>query len=268
MPKPLFRWTIGNVLSQGLDILCESIERTTRALGIDLWDWAICYNGLTKEDVDQIVSVIDNRPIRLIAQNWMTCPIIDHCQFHTPKRKDGSYEYDGKKCGGTLWKVCPARMRMDAHEIIMDNDIVVLKKFDQIDEWLSQKSKTLILEEPIRFYGKYDGLFPEGEAFLNSGFMGMPPGYDFGKEIDKYWKQNGSYENLSQADEQGLLVYTLNQQPNIRVRKDQMIEVLHRDMKTKITGQHQAYHFTQANRIPNHHAWGKYKEIVRNSVVI
>ena len=105
-----------------------------------------------------------------------------------------------------MWKVCPARMRMDSHEIIMDNDIVLLKKFPQIDEWLSQTSKTLILEEPIRFYGKYDSLLPADGPFLNSGFMGMPPGYDFGAEISKSWKQYGSYENLSQADEQGLLV--------------------------------------------------------------
>ena len=156
MSKPLFRWTVGNVLPQGLEILSESINRTTQTLGLDSWDWAICYNGLTKEDVDHLSEVIDGRPIRLIAQNWATCPVNDNCQ--SPRRKDGSYEYDGKRCDGTMWKVCPARMRMDSHEIIMDNDIVLLKKFPQIDEWLSQSSKTLILEEPIRFYGKYDSL--------------------------------------------------------------------------------------------------------------
>jgi len=266
MSKPLFRWTVGNCLPQGLEILSESINRTTQTLGLDSWDWAICYNGLSKEDVQLLIEVIDGRSIRVIAQNWTSCPINDHCQ--SPRRKDGSYEYDGKRCGGTMWKVCPARMRMDSHEIIMDNDVVLLKKFPQIDEWLAQTSKTLILEEPIRFYGRYDSLLPPEAPFLNSGFMGMPPGFDFGSEIVKIWKQYGSYENLSQADEQGLLVHTLNQRPSIRIRPDQMVEVLHRDMKTVITGQHQAYHFTQSNRIPNHYAWGKYKEIMRNNVMI
>ena len=129
MPKPLFRWTIGNTLPQGVEILSESIDRTTNAFGIDNWDWAICYNGLSKEEVQSLMQVIDKRPIRLVAQNWATCPIVDNVQ--SPRRKDGSYEFDGKLCGGTLWKVCPARMRMDAHEIVMDNDIVVLKKFPQ-----------------------------------------------------------------------------------------------------------------------------------------
>lgn len=266
MPKPLFRFTVGNCLPQGLEILSESINKTTQTLGIDNWDWAICYNGLSKEDVQLLIDAIDDKPIRLIAQNWATCPIIDNCQ--SPRRNDGSYEYDGKRCGGTMWKVCPARMRMDSHEIIMDNDIILLKKFPQIDEWLSQTNKTLILEEPIRFYGRYDNLFPIEGPFLNSGFMGMPPGFDFGSEIVKMWQQHGSYENISQADEQGLLVHTLNQRPNIRIRPDQMIEVLHRDMKTVITGHEQSIHFTQANRMQNHPAWKRYKEIAKNSVMI
>lgn len=266
MPKPLWRWTVGNCLPQGMEILTESIQRTTKALGVDVWDWAVCYNGLEKEHVTSLMEAIGDLPIRFVAQNWVTCPVKNNCQ--SPRRKDGSYEWNGNYCGGTMWKVCPARMRMETHEVIMDNDIVVLRKFSQLDEWLSQKSKTLILEEPIRFYGKYDPLFSQEGPFLNSGLMGLPPGYDFGLEILKNWTHHGSYENLSQADEQGLLTYTLNQMPNMRIRNNQVIEVLHRDMNTPITGQHDAYHFTQANRIPNHYAWGKYKQMMNDSIMI
>ena len=84
----------------------------------------------------------------------------------------------------------------------------------------------------------------------------------------KNWKENGNHENLSQADEQGLLTYTLNQRQSVRIKKEQVIELLHRDMSTPITGQDYAYHFTQANRIPNHHAWGKYKKLMTESLVI
>lgn len=265
MSKPLFRWTIGNTLPQGLEILSESISKTTNAFGVDSWDWAICYNGITKEDVQNLIDVIGKMPIRLIAQNWTTCPIINKCQ--SPRREDGSYEFDGKRCGGTLWKVCPARMRMDSHEIIMDNDIVVLKKFPQIDEWLSQKTKTLILEEPIKFYGRYESIMSPDPPYLNSGFMGMPPGFDFGAEILKIWQQNGSYENLTQADEQALLTHTLNQRPSMRIKQDQMIELLHREMNVPVTGKHHAYHFTQSNRIPNHYSWGKYKQLMASTVI-
>ena len=258
MAKPLWRWTVGACLQQGLDILAESIVKTTKAMGIDAFDWAICYNGLTRENLEFIRKSIGDRPIQLILQNWADCPINDNCQ--SPRRKDGSFEWNGNRCGGTLWKVCPPRLRMNSHEIIMDNDIVILKKFPQIDEWLTQ-DKALVLEEPIRFYGRYDNLMPANEANLNSGFMGLPPFYDFGKEIEKNWFRNGSLMNLTQADEQGLLVYTLNQHPNMRIKSSQVVEILNRDFKTKVTGNEESVHFTQGNRMPNHYAWSKYKEI-------
>lgn len=266
MEKPLFRWTVGNCLQQGLDILAESIHRTTRALGIDNWDWVVCYNGINRDDLEFLQRAIGNRPIKLYSQNWATCPVNDNCQ--SPRRKDGSFDWDGKRCGGTMWKVCPARFRMETHEIVMDNDIVLLKKFPQIDEFLSCKDKALILEEPIRFYGRYDCLFGSDGPYLNSGFMGFPPSWDYGMEIFKNWEKYGRYQNLTQADEQGLLTYTLNGIPSIRVKKEQMIEVLHRDFAAKLTGKEEGIHFTQANRIPNHHQWIKYQEVIGANAII
>jgi hypothetical protein len=265
MSKPLFRWTVGSCLPQGLAILAESINRTTRALGIDNWDWAVCHNGLNRDDLEFLTKAIGDRPIQLIAQNWATCPVPDNCQ--TPRRRDGSFEWNGNRCGGTLWKVCPARMRMESHEIVMDNDVVMLQAFPQIQRFL-QEDKALVLEEPIRFYGRYDCLFGSDPPYLNSGFLGFPPGYDYGSKLFETWVKHGRYENISQSDEQGLLTYTLSQHPNIRIGSDQMVEVLHRDFKTQLTGREQAIHFTQSNRIPNHHQWAKYQEIVNvNSIM-
>ena len=266
MSKPLFRFTVGNCLQQGLDILAESINRTTKALGFENWDWAVCHNGLNAENLEFIQGVIGDREISLISQNWATCPVMDHCQ--TPRRKDGTFEWNGNRCGGTMWKVCPARMRMETHEIVMDNDVILLQKFHQIDEFLSQKDKALCLEEPIRFYGRYDCLCGVEPPYLNSGFMGFPPGYDFGSAIFETWVKHGRYMNLSQADEQGLLTYTLSQHPHIRIHTDQMKEVLHRDFRTEVTGREEGLHFTQSNRIPNHHAWKKYQEVIyQNSII-
>lgn len=266
MAKPLFRWTVGNTLPQGLEILAESVNRTTRALGIDNWDWAICYNGVSRDELQFLSKAIGNKPIQLISQSWATCPVNDNVQ--TPRRRDGSFEYNGAKCGGTMWKVCPARLRMETHEIVMDNDIVLLKKFPEIDEFLQATDKALLLEEPVQFYGRYDCLFPSNEPPLNSGFMGFPPGYDFGNHILMNWEKHGSYTNLTQADEQGLLTYTLNQQPNIRITKEEMVIILHRDYRTQITGKEHGIHFTQANRMPNHPAWKKYQEIMTSSSLI
>ena len=255
--KPLFRWTLGPCLQQGLDILEESVKKTIETLGFDNFDWAICYNGLTRDQVDCVKKFIEGRSIHLILQDWSNCPVPDNVQ--TPQRKDGSFQPNGTQCGGTMWKVCPARLRQSSHEIIMDNDIILLKKFPQIEEFL-QSNKVLILEEPVRFYGRYDCLFPPESNNLNSGFIGLPPNYDFAMEIHKTWSAYGNYLQLSQADEQGLLMYTLAQQPSIRVKSDQMVEILHREFGRKITGQEQGLHFTQANRANNHRAWIYYKE--------
>jgi hypothetical protein len=170
---------------------------------------------------------------------------------------DGSFEWNGNKCGGTLWKVTPSRLRMDSHEIIMDNDVILLKKFPQIDEFLNS-DKVMLLEEPIRFYGRYVDLLPQEAPFFNSGFIGLPPMYDFGKDIYDHWKANGELSHLSHADEQGLLTYALSQKPNIRIYKEQMVEVLGRDYNYVLTGEEEAIHFTQSNRMPNHTVWKKY----------
>lgn len=258
MEKPLWRITIGNCLQQGIDILCESVQKLYALLGEE-WDYLICYNGLNRDEVARISHSVRNTPTKFFAQNWATCPIGDYCQ--SPKRADGSFEWNGTRCGGTIWKVCPPRIRLDSHEIIMDNDIVILKKFPQIEEFLNE-NKSLVLEEPIRFYGRYDYLFSSHGPFLNSGLMGFPPGYDFGAKIHENWIKYGQYQKLTQADEQGLLTFTLNQSPNIRIQANQMIEILHRDFKTEITGDEQALHFTQANRIDNHRAWQKYQDVM------
>ena len=259
MAKPLFRFTVGPCLQQGLDILAESINRTTEVLGVDNFDWVVCYNGLSRENLDFITKSIKDKPVRLFAQNWADCPVNDHCQ--SPRRLDGSFEWNGNRCGGTLWKASPPRVRMETHEIVMDNDIILLNKLPEIDEFLSCNNKALILEEPIRFYGRYDMLFGPSEPFLNSGLMGFPPNYDFGKEVYVVWEKHGKYKNISQADEQGLLTYTLNQLPSVRIKKDKMLEILARDFRSKITKDEIGIHFTQANRIPNHRAWKQYQEI-------
>lgn len=265
MAKPLFRWTVGPCLQQGLDILAESIHRTTEALGVEKWDWLICHNGLNKDEVAFIQKSIDDLPVQIFSQSWAMCPVPDNCQ--TPRMKNGSFQWNGNKCGGTLWKVCPARMRMESHEIVMDNDVVLLKAFPQIEEWLQEKGKALILEEPIMFYGRYGHLFDKEGPYLNSGFMGFPPGYDFGSRIFEEWVRHDRLMNLSQADEQGLLTYTLAKLPSVRIKKEQMVEVLHRDISTQITGNEEGIHFTQANRIPGHNPWGRYKDLMTTMVM-
>lgn len=265
MSKPLVRWTCGPCLQQGLDILVESIQKTTKAFGHDRFDWMVCYNSLTRQNLDFLKSAIAGLSVALVAQNWVNCPIDEDCR--TPRRIDGSFEWNGNKCGGSLWKVCPARARMESHEIVIDNDLIILRRLPQIDEFLKASDKVLLLEEPIRFYGRYEKLFSTTGPFLNSGLMGYPPGYDFGTCIKRVWEENGSLQNISQADEQGLLTYTLQRQPAVRIHANQVVEVLARDFSTKISGREDALHFTQSNRIGSHRGWVQYKKLIEQKLI-
>lgn len=261
--KPLFRWTVGGCIQQGLDIMAESIDRTTSALGEDTFDWMICYNGLNSDQLSFLKDAVGSRPIVLEPQNWTDCAIPDQCQ--SPARQDGSFEWNGNICGGTLWKVAPARKRIEVHEIVMDNDIVMLKAIPMIEEFLSS-DKVMILEEPIRFYGAYDKFHDSGAPYLNSGFMGFPPGYDFGAAIRQKWEDKTPKFNLSQADEQGLLMLTLKDQPNIRVGVEYVTEILGKDYNKKFTGNEYSIHFTQSNKMPNHQFWLQYKQTINGAV--
>ena len=258
--KPLFRYTIGACLQQGLDILVESIRKTTQALGVDNFDWVVCYNALGVQELGYIRKNIGNIPVEFFAQTWKYSPLPEASQ--SPKRSDGTFEWNGKICGGTLWKVCPPRLRIESHEIVMDNDIVILNFLPQIKEFLSS-DKSLILEEPIRFYGHYDQ-YHEKTPYLNSGFMGFPPGLDFGESIKKVWEECGNHQPHSQADEQGLLTLALNKIPSIRIRKEEIVEVLAKDYNYKITGRELGLHFTQANKVPNHRVWKSYCNMHKN----
>jgi hypothetical protein len=262
--KPLFRWTIGPTLPQGVHILIESVRMTLKAFGVDTFDWMICYNNIPTENLELLKQGVKDKPIHFFKQDWQTCPIEEECR--SPQRDDGSFEWNGNRCGGTLWKACPARMRMDTHEIVMDNDIVLLQKLKPIQDFLASKDKVLILEEPIRFYGRYDHLFPKSEPYLNSGLMGFYPGYDFGRAIRNAWEHNGRFTNISQADEQGLLMYALSQSPSVRIDKNLIVEILARDFQQKPTGKEGGIHFTQSNRLPNHRAWGLYQQLVAKNL--
>ena len=256
--KPVFRFTFGPCTPVGTEIFIESVYRAIALFGEDAFDWFICHNGINKQQLSYLRNKFSNFQIEFYEQKWSLCPIDDVPRL--PLNQKGEFEPNGYQCGGTLWKICPPRLRPDAHEIIMDNDIVLLKKIDVIEEWLSYEDHTLVLEEPVKFYGRFEPFLPPDPPFFNSGLMGLPPGLDFGSAIRRRWEEAGKPTFLSCADEQGMLVSVLIDFPALRIDKQIVKEVLHDDLSTGITGKEYAIHFTQANRSYRHEFWEKYKK--------
>lgn len=246
-----------------MEILEESVFRTMKCLGANNFDWMICHNGMTPDQMSYLEYIVQGRPIELVEQSWSDCPIPDH---QWSPIIDGKVIVDGQKAGGTLWKVCPARVDINRHEIVMDNDIVLLTRPRQFDEFLSVDTHTLVLEEPIRFYGRYNDIVPSGEK-LNSGLMGFPPGYNFGEEILANWERHGALTYLSQADEQGLLMYTITRGLNIRIYKHEIKELLAKANPEPWDRGANGFHFVQANRtVTGHRSWIDYQEKYKNSI--
>lgn len=261
--KPLLRWVIGGTVAQGVHILKESITRTSKVFG-DRFDYMVCHNNMAVEDLKFIPRVFPF--VTLHGQDWMDCPIAD--QMSTTRQQDGSVRTDVYSCGGSLWKLCPPRMRLDAHEIVMDNDIVFFSAMRQVEEFLAS-SRPMLLKEHTRWFGIYDKMFPPGDKF-NSGFVGLPPGFDYRAKLRQAWKATGSACKLSYADEQGLITYVLSQENPIMVEINDVVE-LHQmgltvnfngspcSTKYDFTPENRAAHFVQANRNVPHHPWCKYK---------
>jgi hypothetical protein len=261
--KPLLRWIIGGTIEQGINILKESIIRTCKVFG-DRFDYMICYNNMSASDLQFIKRI--SPFVTIYHQDWIDCPIADH--MTSPRLADGTVRTDAHICGGSLWKLCPPRMRIDSYEIIMDNDIVFFESINQIEEFLVS-SRPMLLRENIRWLGIYDNLFAPNEIF-NSGFVGLPPGFDYQSKLRKAWKDNGSLCKLTYADEQGLITYVLKQENPIIINPEDIIELhqlgLAADFngslcysKYNFTEKNKAAHFVQGNRNFPHHSWCKYK---------
>lgn len=262
--KPLLRWVIGGTIPQGIHLLKESITRTSKVFG-DRFDYMVCYNNMAFEDLKFIARIFPF--VTLYKQNWMECPIANQMPI-TERDSFGNIKTDVYSCGGSLWKLCPARMRINAHEIIMDNDLVFFKAMNQVEEFLLS-SRPILLKEHTRWFGVYDKLFVPGDKF-NSGFVGLPPEFDYETKLRDAWKSAGSLCNLNYADEQGLITYVLRQNDPIMIEIDDIVElhqmgmVIHSQenqcfIKHDFIEKNKAAHFVQANRNFPHHPWCKYK---------
>lgn len=199
--KPIFRWTVGDVSDDGLSILNASIKI---ALSIykNNFDWYVCFNGI---QLDKINSLVSKYPtIKLYKQDWSQSPL----KIDEPEQKSKE-EKNSLLISGSVWKICPPRLNINVHEIVVDNDIILHRHLEEIDQFLTSKNKTLIAAGCKYFCGEYAISSP-----LNSGFYGLPPNYDFSCKLYDNWIRNPK-GFLNYADEQGLVCQTLEKENHI-----------------------------------------------------
>jgi hypothetical protein len=287
--KPIIRWTIGNALTNSsYEILSNSIKNIIK-LYKNEFEYFVCYNDVNVEETNKIKKKF--KKVNFLEQKWDDCPL-------ALEKPDETNALTNQKLNGSFWKICPPRLNKNTHEIILDNDLIFIKKPRIIQKFLLEKNKNLIIEDSNtnieQTLGSYAGLLTNKKQGYNSGIIGLSPNYDFKKEIIKNFQANNK-KKLDYAEEQGLLMYTLLQtSPLIGSSKDfvglhpehinkncisrENIEILKLNnskinlneinykLLEMIIKQASSFHFLKANR-HDHKIWKIFKKIITNKFI-
>jgi len=198
--KPIFRWTVGDVSDDGLDVLNSSIKAAL-SLYKNNFNWYVCFNGVQYDKINSIVSKYSS--VKIYKQEWKQFPL----PVAEPEKK--SKKINSLLMSGSVWKFCPPRLDINVHEIVMDNDVVLHRHLEEIDQFLVSRDKVMISAGCSDFHGDFSI-----SRSLNSGFYGLPPNYDFSSKLKENWIKNPK-QFLNYADEQGLVCQTLEKEKHI-----------------------------------------------------
>ncbi len=226
--KPIARWTIGPVTPDGFDCLFESIKSFLKFYDVDP---VICFNCNASD--------LSKTNIRLIDQQQFRSSCI-------------------AKPVGVAWKLYPARLAIENHEIVIDNDIIFKERIPQIDQFFDG-NHTLLLEDLSRTYGRFEKYVPPGFC-INSGLYGMPPRFDLQKYINFHireeWELNalGEHKKSVTFDEQGLIALALLDYPNYEIISNNVIANCEYHLIEA-----KAMHFVALNRRQFHRPYRQYK---------
>jgi hypothetical protein len=236
--KPLARWTLGPVTATGKKILRESVKLFAKAH--PEFDRVVCYNHVEASELVDLSNLAE-----LVEQSANAVP----CDLSLPSN-------DPDEATGCGWKLSPPRLRLDAHELFLDNDLVIRERLLEIEAWLGGNSG--IIAEGLhrrRMFGVFDKHIG-AHIHACAGLAGFPPGFDIQEQIVNYspflcGKSFGGY------DEQGMTTamitnmahYILVPLTTCHIAED------HQIFPDKMP---RAVHFTGANRKEWHRGWSAY----------
>jgi hypothetical protein len=189
--KPIIRWTIGDVSDYGFLCLEKSVELMKRLLGSKC-NYAICHNNLNENQLKKLPNV----DILINSKFYLNIYPVN-----VPKEK----KYNNSSM---FWKLYPARIRKECHEIIIDNDILIYKLPEKIIKFLNSNHVILTESHTRSYSGILKEIIPYGFN-INSGIIGLPPNYDFENDIKETIK-NHKIKWEDHTSEQTLVAYILS----------------------------------------------------------
>ncbi len=237
--KPLIRWIIGPCHSRGLEILQHSVV-SFHKLYKNRFDLMICYNQIDKPEFRFDFDVKYYDQVKAAKYDGIDFNVVN-----------------GDTWAGTGWKLCPPRIRLKSHEIILDNDEVFIDKPDLIEQFLD--SDTLLgFAAHHRAYGGLDRYQPtrfpvDPDLKLNSGLIGLPPCFDFAEQLKSIYDG----KPVIRHDEQGLVAAIFSKFKHQLIGFEDMLPL----DETAYFKQCKVAHFIHANSAQGHHkAWATYRD--------
>jgi hypothetical protein len=225
--KNIIRWTIGNTSKQGLNCLKTSIKNIIKLYEKE-FKYYLCYNNI---DVNKIKWIYDF-PISLVNQ-----------EKHL---KSLSLIPTNNPC----WKLYPPRLDINSYEIFLDNDLILYKKIN-LNEIIN-KNIFFISQAIEKSYGSLQNNI-NLNVNLNSGFFGVPPGFDFQKEIELIIKKFNIEWKNSHFEEQAVVAYIINKNKYELINLEKIYIC-----KDKIKQSDYGLHFVGVNK-GNDKFWKTYK---------
>jgi hypothetical protein len=175
--KPVVRWVIGPCHKSGFDVLNLSITKFIR-LYKDRFKYVICHNQISSDKLTLL-------PLHLVDE------VFDQRLYS----KSLNIPPPDNEFSGSAWKLYPPRLYQNCHELLIDNDLVIYRKVPEIEDFLNSKDLCIITEAFRRNYqGKFEN-FVKLNFKVNSGFVGLPPNFNYALKIQEILKAS-NYDHL------------------------------------------------------------------------
>lgn len=160
------------------------------------------------------------------------------------------------------WKLFPPRIDVNSYEIVCDNDILITRRIDKIEQCVHKKY-FLGYQALGRNYGNYDIAVPKCAIRINSGLYGFPPGYDPKSELESFMCLGREDDWVNRFDDQGLIgAVLLNDKPLLCISQLEL-PIVEPD---ELLDAHEynplccGYHFVFSNRSGPHTGWDQYRK--------
>lgn len=196
------RWTVGDVSSRGWEALRLSVHCAHRLFG-PFAEYTICLNTVALAAAQESTGALP------AAIAWRVVTLAE-----MPPELAG--RFDPAMAEGVGWKLIPAQLWPDRHELSFDNDCILWEQPRALRQFLERTDATLMAEDVDRCLGQFqdDGAVP---GAVNSGIRGLPPGFALAPALARTLRAYDKTQSepmllRSELDEQGLQAAALHRE--------------------------------------------------------